>query len=418
MDRSLASPGRMAKDAPAIAEGHAMLEPPGTSLPNDAVARARGLATLVSAAAGRIEAAREVPDDVMAALHRARLFRLALPRSIGGEEASLATLAEVAEVIAAADASTAWCIGQATGCAHAAAWLSPEAAREVFGPADAVLAWGAGAVGRAIAVPGGYKVTGSWPFASGSRKATWLGGHCRVVEADGRPRLRPDGRPSERTAFFPRAAARIDDVWQVMGLRGTGSDTYAVDGLVVADAFTIDRESAEERREPGPLYRFSGSLVYAACFGGVMLGIARSMLDDLKALALTKTPRGAVSSLKESAIFHTDLARLEARLGAARAYHLATYAGAWAAVAGGAPVTLDLRIGTRLAATHAINEAFEVATAAYRAAGQSAIFEAAPFERRMRDALSASQQVQARPSHYTTAGRHLLGLAPDTMLFM
>ncbi len=384
----------------------------------DAVARARAVAPGIAAAAARIEAAREVPDDVMAVLHEARLFRLALPRWLGGDEAPLATLAEVTETIAAADASTAWCIGQATGCAQSAAWLAPEAVREVFGPADSVLAWGAGAVGKAVAVSGGYRVTGVWPFASGSRKATWLGGHCKVFEADGSPRLRPDGRQAERTALFPRSAARIDDVWQVVGLRGTGSDTYAADDLLVREALTIDRESAGERREAGPLYRFSGSLVYAACFGGVMLGIARGMLDDLTALALTKTPRGAVSSLKDNAIFHTDLARLTARLGAVRAYHLSTYREAWDSVAAGASPTLDQRIAMRLAATHTINEAFEVATTAWRAAGQTAIFETGAFERRMRDALAAAQQVQARPSHYTTAGRHLLGLAPDTTMFL
>ena len=117
--------------------------------PTDAIARARGMVELLRASADRIEAARALPADIVAALHEARLFRLLLPRSLGGDELHLKTLAQVIEVIAGADASTAWCMGQGAGCAMAAASLKPEVARRLFGPADAVLAWGAGIQGKA-----------------------------------------------------------------------------------------------------------------------------------------------------------------------------------------------------------------------------------------------------------------------------
>ena len=382
------------------------------------VDRARSVAGKLTAAAERIEAQRELPADILEALHAAKLFRLLLPRALGGDELDPAGLAQVTEVIAAADASTAWCLGQAAGCAMSAAFLTPDAARHVFGPANAVLAWGAGAQGKAVAVQGGYRVTGTWAFASGLHNATWLGAHCKVVEADGSPRKRADGRQAERTALLPREAARVHDVWRVMGLQGTGSDSYEVVDLFVPDEVTLDREDLEARTQGGPVYRFPGSRVYAGAFGGVMLGIARGAVSDLIALA-GKTPRGSSSSLREAPVFQTELARLEARLRAARAYHLQTLGEVWRTVsAGDRHLTLQERIDIRLAATHAINEGAAVVTEVYRAAGQTAIFEANPFERRLRDALSASQQVQGRPTHYMTAGRHLLGLPPDTMMFL
>jgi alkylation response protein AidB-like acyl-CoA dehydrogenase len=118
-------------------------------------------------------------------------------------------------------------------------------------------------------------------------------------------------------------------------------------------------------------------------------------------------------------VFQTELARLEARFRAARAYHLQTLTDVWTVVrTSGDHLTLKQRIDIRLAATHTINEGVAIVTDAYRAAGQTAIFDANPFERRLRDALSASQQVQGRASHYMTAGRHMLGLPPDTMMFL
>jgi alkylation response protein AidB-like acyl-CoA dehydrogenase len=384
----------------------------------DPIAAARSVTDLLRRSLERIEAGRELPPDVVTGIAEAGLFRLLLPRSIGGAEVDLATFAEVTRIVAAADASAAWCIGQGGGCAMSAAFLEPDAAKRLFGPADAVLAWGAGVQGRAIEVPGGYRVSGSWSFASGSRHATLLGAHCRVIGSDGEPRLRPDGRPMDRTALVARGKARIRDVWQVVGLKGTGSDSYEIDDVFVPSDETLDRESLDAVQAPGTVFRFPTIMAYAAAFGGVMLGISRGMLDDLRALAMTKTARGAASSLRDSEMFQADLARLEARWRAARTLHVGTFRDIWKAVEGGSPLTLEHRVDARLASTHAINEGCQIAVDGYRAAGQHAVFESAPFERRLRDALSASQQVQGRPSHYATVGRHLLGLPPDTAMFL
>jgi indole-3-acetate monooxygenase len=381
------------------------------------VERARGLQSLIAAAAPRIESERELPAEILEALFEAELFRLTLPRARGGAELPLPVLAQVCESIAMADASTAWCLGQALGCAMSAAYLDEQAAAQVFAPRDAVLAWGAGASGKALACDGGYRITGNWGFASGGKHATWLGGHCRVLDADGSPRLDAGGEPLLRTALFPRAAACMADDWYVIGLRGTRSDGYGVEDLFVEDALTLDRDSPDERRIDATLYRFSTTNVYAAVFSGVALGIARAMLDELLALAGHKHPRGARSSMRESAVVHTRLAEMEAQLASARAYQQQVMSEVWQAVEKTGVLGMAQRAGLRLATTYAINQATDVAEQVYRMAGATAIFDTRAFERRFRDAHAVSQQVQGRPTNFETVGRYMLGLEVDT-LFM
>ena len=381
-----------------------------------ALERARDVLEALRTAAPQIEANRALTPEVIAALHQTKLLRIALPRSLGGDEADLKTIAKVIETIAAVDASTAWCLGQGAGCAMAAAYLQPDIAREMFGPADAALAWGAGIAGKAVATDGGYFVTGKWMFASGCANATLLGGHCYVFERDGTPRKRADGRPLDRTALFDKSKALLHDNWHTMGLKGTASYTYEVDKLFVPSNHTIDREDTSELRESGTLYLFSTTHMHAVVFGALMLGVAQGMVDELTKVAITKTPRGAASSLRESPVFQSQYAVLHARLRAARAYLHNTLDDVWSTAETAREVRLDKRADLKLATTWVINQGVEVAIEAYRAAGQNAIFQSATFERRMRDALTASQQIQGRPSNYITIGRVLLGLDPDSII--
>lgn len=385
----------------------------------DPRARAASVVALLREAGPEIEANRELPAHVLKALHAARLFRMTLPRAVGGDAVDLRTFGEVIEIIAGADGSAGWVMSQGGGCAMAAAFMEPAAAKRIFGPANAVLAWGAGIQGKAVKAEGGYRVTGKWQFASGSRHATVLGGHSFVYEADGVTQcFHPDGRKVDRTAIFERAKATVHDVWDVMGLRGTGSDTFEVNDLFVPWDETVDREDQSAVTDPSPIYRINTSMVYAIGFSSLQVGIARAMLEELRALAMDKRPRGAAATLRESPVFQSQLARFEAKLRMIRASILFTADEVYNSVAKNGPITLDERVALRLTCTNAINEAVAVSTEIYRAAGATAIFPTHPFERRLRDALTASQQVQARADHYENVGRHLLGLPPNSTMFL
>jgi alkylation response protein AidB-like acyl-CoA dehydrogenase len=382
-------------------------------IPDAWLGRVEKLAPLIRAEADAGERARRLTPALMDALHKAQMFRMLLPRALGGAEVDPVTFVEVLEAIAKIDASTAWCLGQAGGCAMVGAYLTPAVAAEVFGDPRAVLAWGPGPA-RAVAAGDGYRVTGTWSFASGMRYATWLGGHAPVYEADGTPRTRPDGRPEIRTMLFPAASAIVTDVWRVLGLRATGSDSFSVTDLHVPHERSVSRDNPAERRESGPLYCFSSGNLYASGFAGVALGIARSMLDELVALARDKTPRGFTRTLRESPVVQAQVALAEARLGAARRHLLGGLDEIWRAVGRAGALALDQRVQIRLASTFAIHEAREVAGTVYHAAGASAIFEDGGFERRFRDLHAATQQMQGRDAHFEAVGQFLLGLPPDT----
>lgn len=378
----------------------------------DWVARARAVAPVIEAAAERTERERKVPKDVIAAMHEAELFRICLPRIYGGGEASLLTVFEVMQIIAAADASTAWCMGQSLGCSLAAGFLPPDGAHEVFDAHDAMLCWGAvNTTARAVLADGGLRVTGKWHFASGIGNATWLGAHILLWEPDGAPRMdEATGKQAIRTMIWPRNETTVTDVWQVIGLQGTGSNDYEIDDIFVPDRRIFIRDSAAERKLESPLYRISLTQFYGASFAGVILGIARPMLDDFIALARGKTASGTVGKLGESPAVQVQIAQAEARWRSSRAYLREMIREIWQTADAGEELTLDQRARLRIASTHAINEARDVAEYAYRAAGSSAILKSNPFERRFRDINAAAQQVQGQPSNMEQAGRVFLGM--------
>ena len=397
----------------------------------DWVAQARLLTPLLDAAGPRIDAEKCLPPEVQDALHEAQMFRMLLPRSQGGAELDLPTFFQVILALAEGDASAAWSVAQSCACSMSAAYMEPGAAAELFGNPRAVLAWGfPQGPCHAVAAPGGWRVSGTWGFGSGSRHATWLGGHCQVREAEGAPIRKPDGTPAERTALFPRAAVRIvDGKWNVIGLRGTGSDTYAVTDLFVpAQHCVVPRgvgrdlqgpedavpEVETERREAGPLYRFSPTAMYQAGFSAVAQGLARAMLNSFVALANEKTPSGAGVLLRDNPIIQKRVAISEARLAAMRARLKQCVSESWESCVASGKHAFEHRVSMRLAATYAIHQAARVVEDAYADAGATAIFECNPFERRLRDMHAVTQQVQANPMHLQTAGQHYLGMQPNT----
>ncbi|MGH6769587.1 MAG: acyl-CoA dehydrogenase family protein [Xanthobacteraceae bacterium] len=378
------------------------------------IARARGLIPTIKAAADRIERDREIPRDVLDAMHDARLFRMLIPLSYGGEEIEPTDFFQVMETVAMADASVAWCLGQNSGVSISAAYLDPKVAQELFGDPRATVATGApSAAAKAVVVDGGYRVTGHWHFASGSRHSHWMGGHSTIYEPDGSPRLGPGARPlDQRTMYFPKSKATIIDTWQVVGLRGTGSDDYKVTDLFVPEAYSFTRESDADRRETGALYRFSIFNMFGAAFCAVALGIARTVLDDLIALVKSKKAHSSGKLLAENNFIQTQIGLSEAKLGAARAYVIDTYSRFYEQATAGGKVTPQQRLAARGATCFAIHQAREVADFAYQSAGANAIFDKNPFERRFRDLHTVTQQSQAHMENFEAFGQSLLGIEP------
>jgi alkylation response protein AidB-like acyl-CoA dehydrogenase len=376
---------------------------------------ARMLAPKIAAGADQTEQERRLPQPLLDELMDAGLFRMLLPRALGGAQIDPVTFVEVLEEISKVDASTAWVLCQTSGCSMVAAHLAPEAAGKVFGGTPhGILAWGPGLTSRTVPVEGGYRVTGTFSFLSGCRHATWVGGLTNLYGADGSRLRDPDGHARQRWVLFPAASVKLDDVWHVLGLKGAGSDSFSVTDHFVPEAHSAARENEAEPRDPGPLYRFPLVTMFSVGFAGVALGLARAIFDALITLARDKVPRGFKGTLRENAVLQSRVAQAEVRLGAARLFLLTTLGEVWEAAQHTGKVTVEQRVRLRLGASHAIQQATEVVDFAYHAAGGNAVFVGSPFERRFRDMHAVTQQMQGRLDHFETVGQFLLGLEIDS----
>src|SRR5258705_4680449 len=279
----------------------------------DPVVRARELGAEISAAADEIERTRRIPEALLGRLHDARLFRMLLPRSAGGDETEPAVYVAAIEELARHDASIAWNAFVANSSSLIAAYLEPAITHAIFADPRSIVAWGPPNASRATAVDIGYRLTGNGTFASGCRQARWMGAHCHVLEADGALRLNRFGRPTVRTLLFPAGDATLLDTWRTIGLCGTASDSYCVNDVFVSEAFSTTREDPTLRRERGPLYAFTMQCLYATGAAAGWVGIARAMLSDFIALASPKAPRN-LARPADNAVRQADAARQEARL--------------------------------------------------------------------------------------------------------
>ncbi len=371
--------------------------------PHPQLAQARALRPLLTQEGNEVNRRRELTPRIVTALKQGNFFRMLQPSSIGGLELKPSVFSQVTEAIAAADGSTGWVVCQSNGCSMSAAYLDPKVARQMFGPIDGILAWGPpGGPSEAERVDGGYCISGTWRFASGSQNAIWLGAHMKVA-----------GTREIRTMLFPKSSAKMTDIWHTLGLRGTASNEYTVKDLFVPNEWTMLRDKPIDRRETGPLYRFTSNQLYSAGFAGVGLGIARGLIDAFLALPANKVSRGAGRPMRENNVIQSQLAQSEARWHSARALLHNTLDEVFDHVVQFGEMTERQAAMIRLSTTWAINQSREAVNTLFHAAGSAAVFEDQPFERRLRDIHTVSQQAQGRQLHYESVGQIMFGMPPE-----
>ena len=208
------------------------------------------------------EALRTMPPDLVQTAKSAGLFRLAMPRSLGGLELDPVAIVTTIEELCRADGSAGWTvlIGNSTAFF---AWLDPGSAQAMLaGASDVVSTSMFAPLGRARRDAAEFVIDGRWPFNSGCLHAEWYQAAVMVMDGD-RPALRPDGRPDMRFAFITRDQAEIIDTWHSMGLRGTGSHDIEVRGLRLPDR----AHRLAHARSPGAGRRAVAARVLSAARG-------------------------------------------------------------------------------------------------------------------------------------------------------
>src|SRR4051794_9163009 len=210
-----------------------------------------GLVARIEGARAAGAADRRLPDELARALAEAGLFKLLVPRVLGGLEVDPLTAAEVVEAAARIDGSVGWAVMIGSQSAWYASYLPWPVADRVLGPPDATLAGALRPGGTAVAVDGGYRVSGRWSLASGCTYADHLYGSCRVV----RPGNDAGGTSEIRVVYVPASAATVLDTWRSVGLRATGSHDFTLDDVVVPDEWTLPMPVLGSAQHDGPLYR-------------------------------------------------------------------------------------------------------------------------------------------------------------------
>lgn len=387
-------------------------------MPEDPVAAARALAPQILAAREEIEELRRLPSPIVQALKHAGLFQLSLPRSMGGPENDPITSFHAIEELSKADGSVGWCAFISSSGSLLMGRLRPEIGRELFGqPPDARIAGSARPEGEAMPVKGGFRVSGRWDYGSGINHANWLMCTCKVVDDDG-PVLKPSGIQDTQTFVVPVESATIHDVWNVVGMRGTGSNDFVVDDVFVpaergfSRAFSVDDDPCEA----GTLFHQRLTMVNSWALNAAnSLGMARGTMDAFLRLAHDSSSTASTTLLQDRLSIQATVGEAEAIIGASRAYALQAIKGAWEAVEGAGPDPGPEIAQARLAITHAIQESVRAVDLLFHAGGTSAIHPRHPLERFFRDIHVAVQHAAALPFNVQLAGQVLLGLRPDAI---
>lgn len=376
---------------------------------------ARDFAPRIRLVYEQIEADRRLPPILVNALAEAGFFRLLVPRTMGGLETDLPTILEIFEEMAKVDGSVGWCtmIGATGGLVSA--YLHADIAQTIYGSDPRVITGGALApTGKAVAVNGGYRVTGRWQFNSGCQHCAWLMGTCLIYDGDIQ-RKGTHGEPVATMMLFPATDATIIDTWAVSGLRGSGSHDIVVNDIFVPDGYHASLTS-DHPYQKGPLYRFPTFGLLAVSVASVALGMARGAIDTLKELAPKKRLTTTRKRMAEREVVQMQVAQAEGLLRSGRAFLFDTVQQVWDDVVAHNAPTLEQRALLRLAATQAATQAAQAIDLMYTAAGASAIWANNPLQRHFRDVHVVTQHAILSAPIYEMTGRVFLGQPTETSI--
>lgn len=351
---------------------------------------------------------RRLPPALAEAFLRHDVYRLLLPRDLGGAELDPLDALRVVQALARVDGAIAWNLTIGIGSGLYAGYLPVTRSRPMFATPHCGIAGAYAPMGRGQAVAGGYRVSGRWSWASGVDQARLMVFGFIAQEPGA-------AQPTVKQALAPRDAFRVLDTWHVSGMRATGSTDYEVDDLFVPaeDTFQMFREPP---RHPAAIFRMPAAF-FGAAIAVVPLGIARSAIDGLVQLAAHKRGVPGRTALAEQTSAQYVVAKAEALVESSALYVERALAEIWRSAQRGEPIALLSRARARRACTHAAEASVEAVDLCCRAAGGHALFESQPFERALRDVRAATAHLMLGRGVLEQAGRVAFGLDPTLPAF-
>ena len=352
------------------------------------------------------------------AMRAAGLFRLGKPSAYGGHDVDPVSLMRIVEEVARHDTAAGWNLQISAAVTMFFAWFEESGAREVLAAdPDATLSGTLFPPGKARAVEGGYRLSGRWPFASGSQQATWCFGPSLILDGDS-PRTYDDGTPQQMFITFRAAEAESIDTWRTLGMRGTGSHDVVAQDIFVPARHTAPLAPLGDLPEAfsHPSYRMA-MWIGIALLAPPALAVGRNAIEALIDLARSKTPNYTAKTLRDRSVVQSNLAKAQARLDSARCYLYESLDEGFETVQTGSPLSLEQKGKIQLATSYAVRSAADAVDLVCEAAGSSAIRLEKPFERWFRDVHTMTQHAAASTARYESVGQISCGLESDWPFF-
>ncbi|HZT65121.1 MAG TPA: flavin-dependent monooxygenase [Acidimicrobiales bacterium] len=334
------------------------------------------------------ERLRRLPDDTVKELRETGLTRLLQPKRYGGDEAHPAEFFEAILEIAGACGSTGWVASVVGVHPWQIAHWDDKAQAEVWGEdPDTWVSSSYMPGGKLVPCEGGYRLSGRWSFSSGSDHCRWVILGTMVDRGEGNP-------PEPRNSLIPRSDYVIEDVWNTVGLRGTGSNDIVIEDLFVPEYRTLNLIEMFGWKSPGlavntsPLYRMPFATLFSYAITGPIIGMAEGMVTE----AMEHT-RKRVSNVWGKALEdpYTVAALGEAsrEVDACRLQLFRNLNDMYATVEGGGKLTMEQRARARRDQVLATQRCVAAIDDLFDRAGAQAILLAKPMQRIWRDAHAA-----------------------------
>ena len=350
--------------------------------PEDLLDRARALAPVLRERAFDAEQERRIPDRTITELVESGLFRTLQPARYGGYELDPQVFLEAAMILGAACGSTGW-VFSVVGVHNWQLGLMPAQAQEdVWGQdPDTLISSSYTPRGTVEIVDGGYRLSGRWSFSSGSDHCQWaiLGG---VATED-------DGTVRRLCFLLPRTDYRIDDVWRVVGLRGTGSNDVVVDDAFVPDYRTHAYTSGSATSD-SPIFALPFASVFTFGITAPLLGTAQGALDEHIAWTAERVRVTRGTRVAEEPFSQARVAEAAGELDGARLQMMRDLDEMMALARDGKEIPIEVRARGRLDQVRATQLAISAVDRVFANSGGRVLHEQNPIQRAWRDVHAGS----------------------------
>ncbi|WP_439885540.1 acyl-CoA dehydrogenase family protein [Pseudomonas syringae] len=378
--------------------------------------RARSMESIISSRTFDIEAAKNLPPDIVNSLAESGFFKMLIPEEYGGLECDPEIYVAVIENLARHDASVAWCTFIYCTSSLLAAYLPSATASKIFSARTVKMSgvFAPNGQARRTVEQGvkGYRVTGKWAWGSGSKNADYIMGGCLIIGMDGQPERLPDGNVRLQSIIFQKDQVHLLDNWTAFGLKGTGSGEFQVTDQFVPADYTACLFT--DRLNTRPLYNFPIFGLLGMGIAGVALGLAHAAIRELKTIAcVTKTGPGRKAA-SELATTQVAVAKAEAKLRSSKSFLLESIRNAWTQSKCEQSISIENRSDIRLATTHAVDNSVDIIQSMYAMAGGVAILENSKLQKHLRDVSVLSKHIMISSTTYELIGSISLGLKADT----